>query len=102
MNLFSRLSLAGVCFALVAAEIAQAAPPANDNFASAITIGGTPYTDSKSTTEATNEGGELASPCAGSSYSIWYKYTAPSTGSVIADTIGSNFDTVLTAFTGGT
>jgi hypothetical protein len=102
MYLFGKSFVAVACLALLAAEVASAAPPANDNFASAITIGATPYTDSKSTLEATNESGEPASNCASSSYSIWYKYTAPSTGSVIADTVGSSFDTVLTAMTGST
>ncbi|MFN2375958.1 MAG: thrombospondin type 3 repeat-containing protein [Candidatus Binatia bacterium] len=101
MILLPRLAATAACL-LFATQTVFAAPPANDNFASAITIGATPYTDSKSTNEATTEASEPTALCGGSGRSIWYKYTAPSTGTVIADTFGSNFDTVLAAFTGAT
>lgn len=101
--ILSRRSLTtAACLALLSAQAALAAPPANDNFASATNIGATPYTDSTSTTEATSEASEPTGLCGGSGRSIWYKYTAPSTGTVIADTYGSGFDTVLSAFTGAT
>jgi hypothetical protein len=99
----SRSLTAVACLAVLIAHVAEAAPPANDNFASAITIGSTPYTDSKSTVEATDQSGEpAASGTCNGSYGIWYRYTAPSTGSVVASTTGSSFDTVLSVFTGST
>jgi hypothetical protein len=101
MYSFRILMAAATCLALFADRPAFAAPPANDNFASAITIGATPYTHSTTTLESTNEAGEPTLGCGGSN-SIWYKYTAPSTGTVIADTFGSGFDTELRAYSGAT
>jgi hypothetical protein len=32
--------------------------------------------------------------------SVWYRFTAPSSGTVSADTFGSTYDTILSAYTG--
>jgi hypothetical protein len=93
--------LAGLAIVL-AATVAGAAPPANDNFANAITIGALPYTDTKSTVEATSEVGEPVSYCGGSSTTIWYKLVAPSSGNIVFDSAGSNFDNELHLFKGTT
>jgi hypothetical protein len=57
--------------------------PANDNFASAQPVSGLPFSVAGSTIEATFEAGEPASlGGSGGSRSVWYSWTAPSTGHV--------------------
>jgi hypothetical protein len=77
---------------------ALAAPPANDNFANAVTIGGLPFSNSgASTVGATTEANEQF-PCASISATVWYKFTAGTTQTIVADTFGSDYDTVLAAY----
>ncbi|GEP44286.1 Calx-beta domain-containing protein [Brevifollis gellanilyticus] len=74
----------------------QAAPPANDNFASAAVITGNTGTQAGTNVDATLETFEPSLRYR----SIWYSWTAPATGSVTFDTIGSGFDTMLGIYTG--
>jgi hypothetical protein len=74
--------------------------PENDDFANATLIASLPFTDSLSTQGATTEPGEPPSPCAPVGGTVWYAFTPAADVSIVADTLGSNFDTVLTAFTG--
>lgn len=76
--------------------------PANDNFASAQTISGCSGSVSGTNVNATREPGEdIHSPDLLSSHrSIWFSWTAPSTGTATITTAGSNFDTVLGVYTG--
>lgn len=86
-------------FALIAgclATTAAAAAPPNDNFSNAETITGSHGNANGTNLEATTEPGENFS----GSNSIWYNWIAPSDGTFIFDTIGSGFDTVLSALTG--
>lgn len=79
----------------------DAAPPDNDNLASALNISNLPYTHQASTLEATTEPNETPPPCANpTGASVWYKYTAPSNQEVIFDTNGALYDTTLTVWTG--
>ncbi|HVX32656.1 MAG TPA: hypothetical protein VHA80_05885 [Solirubrobacterales bacterium] len=57
-------------------------PPANDNFASAQTVTGLPFSIPGSTIEATFESGEPSGLGGSSSRSVWYSWTAPSSGHV--------------------
>lgn len=67
-------------------------PPANDNFASAQTVTGLPFSVPGSTIEATFEAGEPAIlGGSGNSRSVWYSWTAPGTGHVQLD--GCPFET---------
>jgi hypothetical protein len=80
---------------------AEAAPPPNDAFAARATIGAIPYQDAQSTVEATSEPLEQESPCGPVGSSVWYQFT-PATDVVLrVDTLGSDFDTVLAVWTGG-
>jgi hypothetical protein len=85
--------------------------PANDNFATAITVtpgtnGG--FTDTKDSSAATTETNDPTPPCSqlvgfttGRSNTIWYKFTPASNGTITdVDTIGSSYDTVLSIWTG--
>src|SRR5204863_9923489 len=55
-----------------------------------------------SSREATKETGEPNHAGNSGGHSIWYCWTAPDSGSVTFDTIGSNFDTLLAVYTGDT
>ena len=76
------------------------AQPGNDAFAAATEISGSGrLSGSNSLT-----GGEAGEPDhAGVSQplaSVWYRYVAPSSGTLVVNTAGSNFDTTLAAYTG--
>lgn len=92
------------------------APP-NDNFANAINITVNSYTDTKDSSGATTEAADPLPACVyqftsgqggnngpyanGLYNTIWYKFTAPSSGGTLnLDTIGSSYDSVLSVWTG--
>jgi hypothetical protein len=80
-------------------------PPANDNFASATAVGGLPYADTVDATPATNEAGEPTPSCSYTGQpagTVWYRYTAPSSGSISVTTFGSYATTVFAAYSGST
>ncbi|HEX8834846.1 MAG TPA: S8 family serine peptidase, partial [Abditibacteriaceae bacterium] len=74
--------------------------PANDFYATATAISGTSGSISGNTIGAYSEPNDDSHY--GSSSSVWYKWTAPSTGAVTFDTEGSGFDTELVGFRGAT
>lgn len=82
-----------------------AAPPANDNFASAQSIAGCSGSVNGTNAGATRESGEInhlsTLDSGGGTHSVWYRWLAPSTSSVTFTTGGSVFDTVLGVYTGG-
>ena len=73
-----------------------APPPPNDRFSNATRISGPSGRVTGSTINATVETGErgLGSP------SVWWRWTAPSSGAVTIDTVSSGFDTTLGVYTG--
>ena len=83
------------------AACAAVAQPANDNFASAFTLTGATGSTNGDNTSAILESCEpLVVTCdddgsQGITNSVWFVWTAPTTGTVEFDTIGSSFDTVL-------
>ena len=86
-----------------------APPPANDNFANtmAITLSASnSFTDTKDSSAATTEPADPNPLCAegsttnGRSNSIWYQFKPSTSGTASLDTSGSNFDTVLSIWTG--
>ena len=86
------------------------APPANDDVLAAIDATPTPFTDMKDTTAATTDTGGRIDPTpsilcvgfpgAGRAHTVWYKFTPTSNGTITADTATSNYDTVLSVWTG--
>jgi hypothetical protein len=82
-----------------------ASPPANDNFANAISITASPFGDTKDTSGATTETTDPSPSCVsgsatnGRSNSIWYQFKPAMNGSASLNTMGSNFNTVLSVWT---
>lgn len=79
------------------ATLAQLPPATNDMIADALEMTALPFLDQRSTVEATNEPDE-PELCAPIGATVWYRFTATTDGTVAADTFGSDFDTVLSAY----
>ncbi|HEU5239528.1 MAG TPA: NF038122 family metalloprotease, partial [Pyrinomonadaceae bacterium] len=80
--------------------------PTNDNFANAQTISGCTGSVTGTNFSATSESGEPShdppDPTSLSpSHTVWYQWQAPSSGSVTLTTAGSDFDTIIAIYTGG-
>lgn len=76
-------------------------PPVNDNFANSVTLFGNSISTTGTIVGATGEAGEPNH--AGVSLplnSVWWSWTAPSTGNVSINTFGSPYDTTLGIYTG--
>jgi len=88
----------------VGLEVALAAPPPNDNLASFASVSSLPFSASLSTLEATLQASEPSPVCEVGATDIgntvWYRYTPATSVTVLADTTGSNFDTVVAAYSG--
>lgn len=76
------------------------AAPANDNFASRISLAGSVISINGSNANATSESGEPAHVGYTAAKSVWWTWTAPANGRVTLDTKGSSFDTLLAVYTG--
>ncbi len=76
-------------------------PPANDSFANRMILSGDRFATTGTNAAATTEAGEPQFPGGGGIHSVWYSWTAPVSGDYIIDTNGSNFDTLLSIYTGG-
>ena len=76
------------------------APPPNDAFANAQVITGATGTASGTNKAATKEVGEPNHAGDAGGRSVWYRWTAPATGTATFNTCGSDFDTLLAAYTG--
>ena len=76
-----------------------AAPPINDAFGSPMVVSGFPATAFGTNIDATLEIDE-PTPGGPAEASVWFAWTAPQTGAVQVDTLGSDFDTWLAVWTG--
>ena len=80
----------------------SAPPPANDNWRAAQTISGSTIAVGGTNRYATREPGEsdhLPSNSASvGEHTVWYSWTAPSSGTVSVDTCESSFDTILVVY----
>lgn len=97
------LHLAGVLLAIVLAFASSlpisAAPPSNDDIASAtIVTEPLPFTNTVNTSEATTAPDDP--DCYGNGSTVWYQYTASQNVLIQADTFGSNYDTTLSVYIG--
>jgi hypothetical protein len=90
-----RGALLGVVAAVAAAGPASAAPPANDDFEAAqdLTTG---VAAIGSNVEATAQLGEpIRSTWVAANRSVWFTWTAPTTGLARVSSCGSDFDSVV-------
>jgi hypothetical protein len=74
--------------------------PAADALANATVLAGPAGTVASSSLGATREAGEPLHAGKPGGASIWFRWSAPSTGVVRLDTVGSGFDTLLAVYTG--
>jgi hypothetical protein len=81
----------------ILAPPAHAEVPTNDRFRNAIEIPAIPFTTTQDTTEALSDGPRYCS----NNGSVFYAFTPTETRRLQADTIGSDYDTVLGVSTGG-
>ncbi len=83
---------------------ASLAAPSNDQLVDAITIDSLPFSQQQTIAAATDEAQETSASCVGDRYygSVWYRYTAPAAQVLVVDTLGSDYDTVLSIWTGST
>ena len=87
-------ALAGI----VLPGIARAEAPSNDDFDSAVAIAGVPFSTGLNTADATAAADDPTS-CFNNG-SVWFSFTPASPMTIVADTFGSDYDTVLSAYTG--
>lgn len=74
--------------------------PANDLFANAQLIAGVAASATGDNVCATRQGGEPNHAGDSGGHSLWYQWVAPYGGSVLVNTVGSDFDTLLAVYTG--
>lgn len=91
-----RIAVDGLQGATGAFTLELRLPPPNDDFAHAIELAGDDGTISGTTEGASAEDGE---PYALGN-SVWYSWTAPSTGPATVETCGSTLNTILSVYTG--
>jgi hypothetical protein len=84
---------------LLVPGVAHAAPPPNDDFDQAVAIATLPFTTTQATDEAT-QAADDPTACYGTQRSVWFTYTATTSGTITATTAGSGYDTALSAYTG--
>lgn len=85
---------------LLLAELGYAAP-ANDNLANRITLSGSPVSTTGTSVASTKESGEpFHGPDDTTGNSVWWSWTAPTSGLYTISTAGSNYDTLLAVYTG--
>lgn len=75
-------------------------PARNNSFAAAQVLTGTNGSVFGYNRTATREAGEPMHGGNPGGHSVWFRWTAPKSGSVTFDTAGSRFDTLLAAYTG--
>ncbi len=82
--------------------ITPTSPPPNDNFVNAQAITGASGSVNGTNLFATKETGEPSHSPDGNlgGKSVWYRWTAPSSGTAALNTSGSTYDTLLAVYTG--
>src|ERR1051326_7698416 len=80
--------------------LAAQAQPANNNFANRITISGTTINVTGSNVGANKETGEPNHAGNIGGASVWWTWTAPTSGVVNVTTADSDIDTLLAVYTG--
>jgi len=81
-------------------DAAIAGSGGSDFCSSAVVVSGSSFANSQTTSGATKDVSDPTACFGSGDASVWYRYTAPASGTVTVDTIGSGYDTVLSTFTG--
>jgi hypothetical protein len=81
---------------------AAASASGNDNFAASAPLTGSSADIVANNVAATRESGEPNHASATGGRSLWWRWTAPSNGTLALSTSGSTFDTLLAVYTGST
>jgi hypothetical protein len=76
----------------------NAAAPENDSVAGAKDVTGYRFAEAADNTLATAEATELSHAGQAASHSLWWRFTAPSDGTLAISTLGATFDTVLSLY----
>jgi hypothetical protein len=84
-----------VVMAMAGMPVALAAP-ANDRIGDAVVVGSLPFVHTEDTTGATTGAGDPTG-CSNQG-SVWFRFTPSRDMTILADTFGSDYDTVLSAF----
>jgi len=74
--------------------------PVNDAFANAAVLNGSSGTTNGNNFNATKEQNEPDHAEEPGGHSVWFRWTAPTNGPVVLDTLGSALDTLLAVYTG--
>ena len=85
-------------------SVPVAPPPPNDPFAAAQVLGGASASAGGGNDGATKEPGEpdhALDPGGDGGASVWYRWTAPASGTAVVGTCGSDFDTLLAVYEAG-
>jgi hypothetical protein len=90
--------LAAAFMMLISPAAAMAAPAPNDDFDNATPVGALPFTDRVDTREATAAADDPTT-CSNNG-SVWYRFTPGADMVIEAKTAGSDYYTVLSAYTG--
>ena len=85
---------------LGAALEVESSRPDNDNFLDSEILFGISDSDSGTNVGATEQSGEPNHANIEGGNSVWWSWTAPTSGEVTINTVGSDFDTILAAYTG--
>lgn len=97
--IFRLIAAVGAMVVLILAGPSVAlAQPSNDDFANATAISSLPFSATEDTSQATWDPSD-PSGCS-SNGSVWFAFTPSSSMEIEADTFGSGYDTVLSAWTG--
>jgi hypothetical protein len=80
-------------------RLVQVPPPDNDDFANATELAGSADSSAGSSDNASRQPGEPYHWDYGET-SVWYRWEAPADGTATVDTAGSDYDTMLAAYTG--
>ncbi|HHY54369.1 MAG TPA: serine protease [Chloroflexi bacterium] len=77
-------------------------PPIHDDFGQPVEIPTSLFLHSADATSATVANDDPVLSCIGNTgdATVWYRFTAPVVGSLVVDTYGSGYDTVLAVYTG--
>lgn len=93
-----RLAVLVSCLLL---PLAALAIPTNDNLVNRIVLSGSPVTATGTNVASTREFGEVFhGPADDTGNSVWWSWTAPTSGLYTMSTAGSNYDTLLAVYTG--